>query len=178
MSAPPSGWENLRVGEDGPDVSIDDQGDVTITLDRTHTMLTVVRDAHRTPPPPPSDDDPRNEIFARELRLLLGLAPPESHHTEADLLTKRDELLHRIESTEDLEALFDEMIDSVLTSKTSEACLETRFRIRLLTAVMAAYRPDLYISGTLEIGRHFYERAERQLVAEGAINEQELQHAL
>ena len=165
------------MGEDGLDVSIDDQGDVTITLDRTHTMLTVVRDARRTPPPPPSEDDPRNEIFQRELRLLVGVAPPESRPTEADLLTKRDEILHRIETTNDLEVLFDDMIDSVLTAKTSEACLETRFQIRLLAAVMAVYRPDLYISGTLEVGQHFYGRAERQLVTEGAITDRELQHA-
>lgn len=178
MSAARSGREDLRVGEDGLDVSIDDQGDVTITLDRTHTMLTVVRDAHRTPPPPPVDDDPRNEIFERELRLLIGMAPPDSLHTTDGLLTKRDELLHSIETTSDLEALFEEMIDSVLTSRTHQACLETRFQIRLLSSVMAVYRPDLYISGTLEIGRHFYGRAERQLVSEGAITERELQHAL
>ena len=165
------------MGEDGLDVSIDDQGDVTITLDRTHTMLTVVRDAHRTPPPPPSDDDPRNEIFQQELRLLVGMAPPESGYTEDDLLTERDQLLHRIENTDDLEVLFEEMIDSVLTSKTSEACLETRFQIRLLAAVMAVYRPDIYVSGTLEIGQHFYGRAEQQLVTEGAITDRELQHA-
>ena len=177
MSAARSGREDLRVGEDGLDVSIDDQGDITITLDRTHTMLTVVRDAHRTPPPPPSDDDPRNEIFEREIRLLLGTAPPDPLHTADGLITKRDELLHRVETTSDLEALFEEMIDSVLTSRTHEACLETRFQIRLLSAVMAVYRPDLYVGGTLEIGQHFYGRAEQQLVTEGAITERELQHA-
>ena len=178
MSAARSDREDLLVEEDGIDVSIDDQGDVTITLDRTHTMLTVIRDAHRAPPPPPSDDDPRNEVFERELRLLLRMAQADSRYTEDDLLGKRDELLDRIETANDLEALFDEMIDTILTTRTIEACLEARFQTRLLAAVMSVYRPDIYISGTLEVGQHFHGRAERQLIAEGAITDQELQRAL
>ena len=178
MSAAPSGREDSRVREDGVDVEIDDQGDVTITLDRTHTMLAVIRDAHRAPPPPPSDDDPRNEVFERELRLLLRMAQADLRYTEDDLLSKRDELLDRIENAGDLEALFDEMIATILTTRTIEACLEGRFQTRLLAAVMSVYRPDIYVSGTLEVGQHFYGRAEQRLVAEGAISDQELQRAL
>jgi len=40
------------------------------------------------------------------------------------------------------------------------------------------YRPDIYTSGALEIGQHFYGRAERKLVMEGAITDYELQRAL
>jgi hypothetical protein len=178
MSAAPSGRDESRVREDGVDVEIDDQGDVTITLDRTHTMLTVIRDAHRAPPLPPSDDDPRNEVFERELRFLLRMTRADSRHTEDDLLGTRDELLDRIETADDLEALFDEMIDTILSTRTIEACLEARFQTRLLAAVMSVYRPDIYVSGTLEVGQHFYGRAERQLIAEGAITDQELQRAL
>jgi hypothetical protein len=91
---------------------------------------------------------------------------------------RRDELLDRVDSGDDLEPLFDEMISSVLATRTVDACLDTRFQIRLLAAVLSVYRPDIYTSGALEIGQHFYGRAERQLVAEGAISDHELQKAL
>ena len=45
MSAAQGGREDSRVREDQLEVSIDDRGDVTITLDRTHTLLAAVRDA-------------------------------------------------------------------------------------------------------------------------------------
>lgn len=160
-------------------VEIDaDSGDVTITLDRTHTMLTAVRDAHRAPPPPLEDDDPRHEVFERELRMLLRMARQDSHHTEDALLAKRNELLDRIDTPDDLEPLFDELIEQVLAAKTVDACVETRFHIRLVAAVLSVYRPDIYTSGALEIGQHFYGRSERRLVREGAISDQELQRAL
>ena len=167
-----------RVREKDVEVSIDAQGDVSVTLDRSHTLLAAVRDAHRTPPPPPSEDDPRHDVFERELRMLLRMSRLDSRYTEDDLLLKRDELLDRIDSGDDLEPLFDEMIDSVLAARTVDACLDTRFHIRLLAAVLSVYRPDIYTSGALEIGQHFYGRAERQLVTEGAISDLELQQAL
>lgn len=178
MSAARSGREDSRIQDNELDVAIDDQGDVTVTLDRTHTMLTVFRDAHRTPPPPPTDDDPRNGAFERELRLLLRMAQADARYTEDDLLAERDELLDKIETADDIEALFDEIIGSVLDARTLEACLDARFQIKLLAAVISIYRPDIYVSGNLEIGQHFYGRAERQLVDEGAITDQELQRAL
>jgi hypothetical protein len=178
MSAPQGGRETSRIRKNQMDVSIDAQGDVTITLDRTHSMLTVVRDAHRCPPPPLADDDPRHQVFERELRMLMRMARHDSRYTEDDLLTQRDALLDRIDTADDLEPLFDELIDSILTTRTIEACVETRFRIRFMAAVLAVYRPDIYTSGALEIGQHFYGRAERRLVAEGAITDQELQQAL
>jgi len=179
MSAAQGGRENSPVRESQIDVSIDaDQGDVTITLDRTHSMLAAVRDAHRAPPPPPAEDDPRHEVFERELRMLLRMARQDSGHTEDDLLARRNELLDRIDTADDLEPLFDEMIDSVLAARTVDACVETRFHIRLLAAVLSVYRPDIYTSGALEIGQHFYGRAERRLVTEGAITDHDLQRAV
>ncbi len=178
MSAAQGGREDSRVRESQLDVSIDDRGDVTITLDRTHTMLAAVRDARRTPPPPLDDDDPRHEVFGRELRMLLRMTRQDSHHVEDELLAKRDELLDRVNHLDNLESLFDEMIDSVLATRTVDACVETRFQIRLLAAVLSVYRPDIYTSGALEIGQHFYGRAERRLVDEGAITDHELQRAL
>ena len=44
--------------------------------------------------------------------------------------------------------------------------------------MLSVYRPDIYTSGALEIGQHFYGRSERRLVREGAISDQELQRAL
>jgi hypothetical protein len=102
----------------------------------------------------------------------------DSRYTEDDLLTKRDELLDEIETADDIEAQFDEIIGSILDARTLEACLDARFQIRLLAAVISIYRPDIYVSGNLEIGHHFYGRAERQLVNEGAITDQELQRVL
>ena len=178
MSAAQGGREDSRVRESQLEVSIDDRGDVTITLDRTHTLLAAVRDAHRAPPPPPADDDPRHEVFERELRMLLRMTRQDSHHTEEELLARRDDLLDRIDHPDHLEPVFDEMIDSVLAAGTVDACVEARFQIRLLAAVMSVYRPDIYTSGALEIGQHFYGRAERRLVGEGAITDNELQRAL
>lgn len=179
MSAARGGRVNSPVRESQIDVSIDaDQGNVTITLDRAHSMLAAVRDARRAPPPPPADDDPRHDVFERELRMLLRMARQDSRYSADELLTKRDEFLDRIDTADDLEPLFDEMIDSVLAARTVEACVETRFSIRLLAAVLSVYRPDIYTSGALEIGQHFYGRAERRLVADGAITDQDLQRAL
>jgi hypothetical protein len=179
MSAARGGREDSRVRDSQIDVEIDvDQGDVTITLDRTHTMLAAVRDAHRTPPPPLAEDDPRHEVFGRELRMLLRMARQDSRYDDEELLAKRDDWLDRIETANDLEPLFDEMIASVLASRTVDACVDTRFDIRLLAAVMSVYRPDIYTSGALEIGQHFYGRAERRLVTEKAITDFELQRAL
>lgn len=178
MSAGQRGRENTRLRESQIDVSIDDQGDVTITLDKTHSMLAAVRDARRAPPPALADDDPRHEVFERELRMLLRMARQDSRYTVDELFAKRNELLDRINAADDLEPLFDEMIDSVLAARTVDACVETRFHIRLVAAVMSVYRPDIYTSGALEIGQHFYGRAERRLVDEGAITDHDLQRAL
>jgi hypothetical protein len=178
MSTAQGGREDSRVEETDVEIVIDAEGDITVTLDRTHTMLAAVRDAHRTAPPAPTDDDPRHELFARELRMLLRMARQDSHYSEDDLLAKRDDLLDRVNTAEDVESLFDEMINGVLTTKTVAACIDTRFQIRLLAAVLSVYRPDIYTSGALEIGQHFYGRAERELVVEGAITDYELQRAL
>lgn len=178
MSAGQRGRENTRVRESQIDVSIDDQGDVTITLDKTHSMLAAVRDARRAPPPALAEDDPRHEVFERELRMLLRMARQDSRYTVDELFGKRNELLDRINAADDLEPLFDEMIDSVLAARTVDACVATRFHIRLVAAVMSVYRPDIYTSGALEIGQHFYGRAERRLVDEGAITDHDLQRAL
>ena len=178
MSAAQGGREDSRVKESQLDVSIDDQGDVTITLDRTHTMLTAIRDAHRAPPPPPTEDDPRHAVFERELQMLLRMARQDSRYTTEELFARRDRLLDRVETARDLEPLFDELIEWVLATRTVEACVETRFHIRLLAAVMSVYRPDIFTSGAIEIGQHFYGRAERTLVGEGAITDHELQRAL
>jgi hypothetical protein len=170
--------DDAQVRDADIQVSLGAEGDVTVTLDRTHTLLAAVRDAHRRPPPPPSEDDPRHDVFERELRILLRMSRLDSHYTEEDLLLRRDDILDRVNSGDDLEPLFDEMINSVLTTRTVDACLDTRFQIRLLAAVLSVYRPDIYTSGALEIGQHFYGRAERRLVAEGAISDLELQKAL
>ncbi len=110
--------------------------------------------------------------------MLLRMARQDSRYDDEELLAKRDDWLDRIETANDLEPLFDEMIASVLTSRTVDACVDTRFDIRLLAAVMSVYRPDIYTSGALEIGQHFYGRAERRLVTEEAITDFELQRAL
>ncbi|MDH3260658.1 MAG: hypothetical protein OEM81_14470 [Acidimicrobiia bacterium] len=179
MSAAGGGREDQRVRESQIEIAIDaEQGDVTITLDRTHSMLAAVRDARRAAPPPLADDDPRHEVFERELRMLLRMARQDAHYTEDFLLAKRNEFLDRIDIANDLERLFDEIIDSVLTARTVDACVNARFHIRLLAAVMSIYRPDIYTSGALEIGQHFYGRAERRLVTEGAITDHELLRAL
>ncbi|HKZ29936.1 MAG TPA: hypothetical protein VJ482_09885 [Acidimicrobiia bacterium] len=179
MSATGGDRQASRVKESQVEVVIDaDKGDVTITLDRTHSLLAAVRDAHRVPPPPPVDDDPRHEVFERELRMLLRMTRRDSRYDEDALLVVRDELLDRIDTADDLAPLFDEMIDSILTARTVDACVDTRFHIRLLAAVVSVYRPDIYTSGALEIGQHFYGRAERKLVMEGAITDYELQRAL
>jgi len=179
MNASRGDREDSRATQSDPEVVIDaDTGGVSITLDRTHSLLSVIRDAHRTPPPPVVDEDPRHEVFERELRMLLRMTRRDSHYSEEELLGTRDQLLDRIQTAEDLEPLFDEMIDSVLTERTVEACVEKRFYVRLLAAVLSVYRPDIYTSGALEIGQHFYGRAERTLVMEGAISEYELQQAL
>jgi hypothetical protein len=178
MSGAQGGREDSRLKESQIDVSIDDQGDVTITLDRTHTMLAAVRDAHRTPPPPPTPDDPRHEMFERELHMLLRMTRQDSRYDASELLARRDRLLDRVETARDLEPLFDELIEWVLATRTVEACIETRFHIRLLAAVMSVYRPDIFTSGALEIGQHFYGRAERTLITEGAITDHDLQLAL
>jgi len=176
MSSAQGGGEDSRVGEDTEVVIDAERGDITLFLDRTHTLLAGVRAAHRAPPPPPADDDPRHEVFEREVGTLLNLT--RQVFSEDSLLTIRDELLDRINTSDDLEPLFDEMIDSVMTARTADACARARFQIRLLAAVLSVYRPDIYTSGALEIGRHFYERAERELVIEGAITDHELQRAL
>ncbi len=113
-------------------------------------------------PRPRTKTIPATRCFERELRMLLRMTRQDSHHAEAELLATRDELLDRINHPDDLESLFDEMIDSVLAARTVDACVETRFQIRLLAAVMSVYRPDIYTSGALEIGQHFYGRAERR----------------
>ena len=110
--------------------------------------------------------------------MLLRMARQDAHYTEDFLLAKRNEFLDRIDIANDLERLFDEIIDSVLTARTVDACVNARFHIRLLAAVMSIYRPDIYTSGALEIGQHFYGRAERRLVTEGAITDHELLRAL
>ncbi len=110
--------------------------------------------------------------------MLLRMTRQDSHHTEEELLARRDELLDRIDRPDHLEPVFDEMIDSLLEARTVDSCVEARFQIRLLAAVMSVYRPDIYTSGALEIGQHFYGRAERRLVDEGAITDHELQRAL
>lgn len=179
MSAARGGRRNTRVRGTDADIVIDaESGDVTVTLDRTHTMLATVRDARRSAPPPPTDDDPRHDVFERELRLLLRMARQDSHYTEDQLMAKRDELLDRIQTADDLEPIFDEMIDSILTTRTIDACVDARFQIRLVAAVISVYRPDIYTSGALEIGQHFYGRAERKLVMEGTISDHALQQAL
>lgn len=179
MSAARGGREDTRKRDTGVDIVIDaEKGDVTVTLDRTHTMLAAVRDAHRTAPLPPTDDDPRHEMFERELRMLLRMSRQDSHFSEEGLLARRDELLDAINTSDDLEPLFDEMIDSVLAARTVEACVTTRFEIRLLAAVLSVYRPDIFTSGALEIGQHFYGRAERKLVMDGDIVDYALQQAL
>jgi len=179
MTAAGDGGQDTRIASTEVDIVIDaDEGDVTVTLDRTHTMLAAVRDAHRIVPPPPSGNDPRHELFERELHMLLRMARQDSHRSEDELLAKRDALLDRIGTADDLEPLFDEMIDAVLTAGTVEACVNTRFEIRLLAAVLSIYRPDLYTSGALEIGQHFYGRAERKLVTDGKITDHALQRAL
>lgn len=179
MTAARDGAQDTRVGNTEVDIVIDaDGGDITVTLDRTHTMLAAVRDAHRAVPPPPTDDDPRHELFERELHMLLRMARQDSHQSEDELLAKRDALLDRISTVDDLEPLFDEMIETVVTAGTVEACVNTRFEIRLLAAVLSIYRPDLYTSGALEIGQHFYGRAERKLVTDGKITDHALQQAL
>ena len=178
MSAPRSGSEIHRVEED-PDVVIDvDASNVEVSVDRTHGLLAVVRDARRATPPPLVDDDPRHEIFEGELPLFLRLTGRESDYTTADLLAKRDQLLDRIATPNEVESLFDEMIDSILTARTVEACAEARFEIRFLTAVVSIYRPDIFASGVLEIGRHFYGRAEQRLVREESISDFELRQQL
>ncbi len=177
MSATPGGREDVR--DPDAEIVIDaDADDVTGGFDPTHSLLVAVRDAHRAPPPSPIDDDPRHEVFERELRMLLRMTRQDSHYAEDDLLLRRDELLDRIGTADDLEPLFDEMIDSVLEARTVGACADARFQIRFLAAVLSVYRPDIYTSGALEIGQHFYGRAERKLVVEGAITDQELQQAL
>ena len=179
MTATRDGAQDTRVGNQEVDIVIDaDGGDITVTLDRTHTMLAAVRDAHRAAPPPPTDDDPRHELFERELHMLLRMSRQDSRYSEDELLAKRDALLDRIGTADDLEPLFDELIETVLTAGTVEACVETRFEIRLLAAVLSIYRPDLYTSGALEIGQHFYGRAERKLVMDGKITDHALQRAL
>ena len=182
MSAARGSREDVRAGV-GPaevdvEVEVDAEGGLTITLDRTHSMLVAVRDAHRAPPLPVADDDPRHEVFERELRILLGMARQDGLPTEDSLLIRRNELLDRIGTATDVEPLFDELIDTITTARTVDACVQARFEIQLLGVVMSVYRPDIFTNGALEIGRHFYGRAERQLVAEGAFTDVELQRAL
>lgn len=88
MKASRRGREDSRATRSDPEVVIDaDSGDVSVTLDRTHSLLGVIRDAHRAPPPPPVEDDPRQDVFERELRMTRregrgsrdrGLARPAS----------------------------------------------------------------------------------------------------
>ena len=169
----------MPVQEKDLEVVIDaETGDVTVTVDRTHSLLAAVRDARRTPPPAPADDDPRHDVFERELRMLLRMTGQDPNQSHDELFVRRDDLLDRIDTADDLKLLFDEMIDSVLSERTVEVCVDTRFGIRLLGAVLSIYRPDIYASGAFEIGQHFYGRAERKLVAEGAITDYELQKVL
>lgn len=178
MSADSRSRNDADVREADVEISIDSAGDVTVSLDRTHSLLAAVRDAHRAPPPPPTDDDPRHDVFERELRMLLHMARQESRYSEDDLLARRDEILDRVASADDLEPFFNELIETVLATRTVEGCVDARFQIRMLAAVLSVYRPDIYTSGALEIGQHFYGRAERELVKQGAISDLELQEAL
>jgi hypothetical protein len=117
-------------------------------------------------------------VFEREMRMLLRMGGVGFRYDEDDLLAWRDQILDRVQSADDLEPWFDELIEEVLTTRTVKGCVAARFRIRVLGAVLSVYRPDIYTSGALEIGQHFYGRAERQLIAEEAISDSELLQSL